>query len=487
VKSLRLTRAQVEARFANTRAQGNDKLFATAPEALALDAQVALVSIPQIGRNLLDEEGWGLLKANLRGASHAFMVAESGPLAKMAYESQRVQMPVPYFLRQGGRELTLRSMAYDKGLSVPDYPQDVQAYFWLVDRATPFDPTQPFEFGLRLGRRFGGFASQTETTEFTSGYTLPRAQALMDSSYEAGWVGNWRARAWEIAVLCLGLIVLSVALARQRWLSATTSRLARFRVAYLIFTLGFIGWYAQGQLTIVNITSSLEALASGNNLSFLMGDPMTVILWGFVLVSLFIWGRGTFCGWLCPFGALQELVSMVVQRLGYLPKKLHTALDGKLKWIKYGVLAFIVVSVFAAPPVGEIAIEIEPFKTAISLYFVRDWPYVVWAVACLVLSTLVYRGYCRYICPLGAALAASKVLQRWNWIARRAECGTGCQSCRHRCEYQAIAPSGKVDYSECFQCLDCVAIYQDDKRCLPLILDKKAARKIIPLHPVEVA
>ena len=53
------------------------------------------------------------------------------------------------------------------------------------------------------------------------------------------------------------------------------------------------------------------------------------------------------------------------------------------------------------------------------------------------------------------------------------------QTCRHRCDYQSISPTGQVAYSECFQCLDCVAIYQDDKRCLPLIQEKR--RSVIPI------
>jgi polyferredoxin len=177
---------------------------------------------------------------------------------------------------------------------------------------------------------------------------------------------------------------------------------------------------------------------------------------------------------------------MIANAIGLHQRRLRTALDAKLKWIKYGVLTTIITSLFVAPSFAEKAVAIEPFETAISFYFMRDWPYVMWAVICLGCGVLVYRGYCRYICPLGAALAAVNFLQRWSWIPRRDACGTPCQSCRHRCEYQAISPVGKINYSECFQCLDCVSIYQDQERCLPLIQERKLKRKndkrFIPIY-----
>ena len=315
-----------------------------------------------------------------------------------------------------------------------------------------------------------------------------RIQNLADrQSSEPDWVNVWRSRRVDIAILLVGLAILSAGLIAQKRLSASSKWLRILRSAYLLFTLGFIGWYAQGQLTIVNVTGAIESLSSGGDLSFLMNDPMTVILWLFVGVSLLVWGRGTFCGWLCPFGALQELISLLANAIGLQQRRLRTALDAKLKWIKYGVLATILVSLFAAPSFAQIAMEIEPFKTAISLYFMREWPFVLWALFCLALSVFVYRGYCRYICPLGAALASVNFLQRWSWIPRRDACGTPCQSCRHRCEYQAIAVTGAVNYSECFQCLDCVSIYQDTQRCLPLIQQGKADKRVISIQALERA
>src|SRR5205085_5863927 len=125
---------------------------------------------------------------------------------------------------------------------------------------------------------------------------------------DRNWVAVWRQRWPDLALLAAGLLVLAVALARQKALTASRRRFAWFRQGYLLFTALFIGWHAQGQLSIVNLTGLLQAMRDGRDLSFFLYVPMTVSLWAFVLMSLLVWGRGTFCGWRCSFGALQVFV-----------------------------------------------------------------------------------------------------------------------------------------------------------------------------------
>jgi transcriptional regulator of nitric oxide reductase len=486
-----LTRAAIDQSFAGTLSFGADKRAGTHPEDIALTLHTALISMPSIGRSLLDSEGWRFLGTSRR-QSHALLIIESGPLARETSQALRVTDDLPFELKQHGKTIKLQRLAYDKGLKVPGYPAQANAYFLVAEKATPLDPAAPFDLSFRLARRFATnqILNQAETRHFAMAHDFHgwRATALNFVAINwsgLDWVKVWRSRLPEIIALLAGLLVLSIGLIAQKSLAANPRRLRRFRLAYLSFTLGFIGWYAQGQLTILNITAALSSLTEGGDLSFLLNDPMTVILWIFVLGTLLVWGRSTFCGWLCPFGALQELISVVANAIGVHQRRLRTALDAKLKWLKYAVLATIVGSLFAAPSFAELAVKVEPFETAISFFFLNDWPYVIWALLCLGLGVLVYRGYCRYLCPLGAALAAVNVLQRWSWIPRRSECGTPCQTCRHRCEYQAISAQGKISYSECFQCLDCVAIYQDKNHCLPLIQQRRDMMRVIPVKFID--
>jgi polyferredoxin len=128
--------------------------------------------------------------------------------------------------------------------------------------------------------------------------------------------------------------------------------------------------------------------------------------------------------------------------------------------------------VFAPDQVDAVA-EIEPFKTAITTLFIRDWYFVAYAAFWLLAGMVHFKGFCRYVCPLGAVMAIGGVVRGRDWIARRAECGSPCQLCRVKCNYGAIRPTGEIRYSECFQCLDCVTIHNDDTQCVPLVLAKR--------------
>jgi polyferredoxin len=245
----------------------------------------------------------------------------------------------------------------------------------------------------------------------------------------------------------------------------------------------FIGWYAQAQLSIVTLIGFVRAALGKGGLAFLLYDPPSLMLWGFTLASLFVWGRGTFCGWLCPFGSIQEFVGDFARWVRVPQLRIGAAWEARLRLIKYLALVSILGSALASSALAERLAEIEPFKTAITLVFIRSAPFVIYAIGLLLGGMFVYKFFCRFLCPLGAAFALIGLARRWDWIARRVECGDPCQLCRSKCRYNAIASTGAVLYHECFQCMDCVAIHNDRKQCVPLILADRKSRALLRRRP----
>lgn len=471
------TNADVEAAFADTAAAGLDSEGAAQPKAPFVELVFAHLNVPSVGRNLLPPETWDYLQKRLEPGDHALLVMSKGRYDIVSEDFVRGTVPDRLSLTQQKLPLELRDLDLDTALNLPPDLAQAQWRVFRVIAPAGLDPAQPLDFELLVTRAKGQFMPEIvrKGLQFTA--SLPSDYFEGADADSKTWSLSWTSRWWELVLLVAALALLAWRLAQPRWLTASPERLQRFRTAYQVFTVGFIGWYAQGQLSIVNITAVIQAALAGRGLGFMLYDPMTVLLWAFVLVTFFVWGRGTFCGWLCPFGALQDLLSSVSKRLGLKPLTVSGRWDARLKRVKFGVLAVILLSALLSVTWTDRLVEIEPFKTSITLNFVREWPFVLWAVATLLSSTLVYKGYCRYVCPLGAAMSVLGKLRRFDWIARRLECGSPCQRCRSDCGYQAIQRNGAIDYGECFQCMDCVVIYESKTLCVPVFLAERDKRE----------
>jgi polyferredoxin len=119
------------------------------------------------------------------------------------------------------------------------------------------------------------------------------------------------------------------------------------------------------------------------------------------------------------------------------------------------------------------AAEIEPFKTAITLRFQREWGYVAFALGVIAVTLFNRKFYCKYVCPLGASLIIPGRFHSFEWLRRRKECGKPCQVCAVECEVQAIRPTGEIVINECHHCLDCQVTYYNDHKCPPLVEKRK--------------
>jgi NosR/NirI family transcriptional regulator, nitrous oxide reductase regulator len=465
-----LTNRDVERAFAGKDGRGLDAEALAHPDDVFCELWVALVTVPTAGRNLLTDAAWKLMNDRIRTGDHVLLVLSRGRHRFVSEMFQRNTIPDALSLRQGGLPIEIRDLDIDAPLRAIGQPDFDLAMTFRVIFQSGLDPGEPMQISTRVTRSRGFIAPERYSQDFGLDYAVPGRFLIPAPEEERTWPATWKARKVDLAVLAAALALLSYALARQSPLVSRARRLRWFRPAFLVFTLGYVGWYAQGQLSIVNVVALLQATLASRSWSFYLYDPLATVLSVYAVAALVLWGRGTFCGWLCPFGAMQELVATVARRLGLRRWRLGADADRRLKRVKYAVLAAILVAAAISPRFSDPLMELEPFKTAVTMRFERTWPFVAYAAATLALGAVIYKGFCRYLCPLGAALALAGRLRRFRWIARRLECGTPCQTCARRCEYQAIDAKGRVDYAECFQCMDCVAVYNSDELCAPRIL-----------------
>ena len=478
----RVLNRDVQEMFASTKVANVDEKARIDPDGVFVDLYVAPVTVPSIGRSLFDERAFEEITRYLEEDDHAILVMTAGRYSFVDDEFVRGAAPRLLSLGQQGLPIELRDLDVEVVPALPATPRVDAIKVFQVASHAGLDPALEWQLALHVVRDRGQIYREQFVRNIDVPYRFAERFLVEPETGEVveGWRALWIERSWEICMLLIGLTVLGAALLWQQGLSRSSRRLSMFRYGFLAFTLGYVGWYAQGQLSIVNITALVQALVAGRDLTFFLYDPMSVLLWGFVVLTLVLWGRGTFCGWLCPFGALQEFIGKAAQRLGVRQISLTQRWDARLKKLKYVVLATIIGSALMSPGLGAELAEIEPFKTAITLVFNRSWPYVVYAVSLLIVGTFVYKAFCRYLCPLGAGLALLGSIQRLDWLTRRTECGSPCQLCRRICEYNAIAEDGRIIYRECFQCLDCVSVYTDPKRCVAEVVMRRSGRRLSP-------
>ncbi|RLQ20456.1 4Fe-4S binding protein [Seongchinamella sediminis] len=302
------------------------------------------------------------------------------------------------------------------------------------------------------------------------------------------WTVLWLERSLELWVLSLALLLLLVILFFQDWLVRHNALFHRVRVAYLLFTVFFIGFYCSAQLSVINLLAFFHSLASGFSWDTLLIEPLIFVLWAFVAVSILLWGRGVYCGWLCPFGAAQDLISKLANRLGFEGYRLPNMLHERLWAIKYFILiALVGLSLDSMVTAAKLA-EVEPFKTTFILRFDRSPVFVAYAVGLLALSALNSKFYCKYLCPLGAGLSFVTGFRVFDWLRRRSECGKPCESCEHQCQIAAIKPTGEINDRECHYCLECQVTYWDEYRCPPMVEQrKKRERRAAKAAPQVIA
>lgn len=175
------------------------------------------------------------------------------------------------------------------------------------------------------------------------------------------------------------------------------------------------------------------------------------------------------CGWLCPFGLIQELIHKIP-----LPKlKVNKTFD-KLKYLKYLIL---VIFVFLLPmfwvnivgmgkptfceficPAGTLEGGIplvllnKPLRAVIG--FLYTWK-IALLVITVILSIFIFRPFCRFICPLGAIYSLFNPISLYRLKIDSDKC-TSCGICSRKCKMQ-VEVYKNPNSLECIRCGECIS------------------------------
>jgi len=171
------------------------------------------------------------------------------------------------------------------------------------------------------------------------------------------------------------------------------------------------------------------------------------------------------CGWLCPFGFIQDLLNKIPSR--------KFNLWAPLRWVKYGVLVVMVILMplflldhygLGQPwfckllcPAGTLLgalplISIKPaLWTTIGFYF---WNKVTILVVIIILAIFIARPFCRILCPLGAFYSLFTRMTLVQLEFTEGNC-VQCRSCVRVCP-MGVTPHEERDSRECIMCLKCL-------------------------------
>ena len=200
------------------------------------------------------------------------------------------------------------------------------------------------------------------------------------------------------------------------------------------------------------------------------GSKISLYVSGFLIFIGAVMGRYV-CGWLCPFGLIQDLLNKIP-----FPKKLRTFRGDKLlRKLKYVILAVFVIllpmTVADASGLGdpwfckyicpagtlEGGVPLVLLNSALreTVGFLYTWKLLILAVT-VILSVIIYRPFCKYICPLGAVYSFFNKVSVFKITLDKEKC-VGCGRCAKTCKMN-VNPSENPDGAECIRCRECISV-----------------------------
>ena len=203
-------------------------------------------------------------------------------------------------------------------------------------------------------------------------------------------------------------------------------------------------------LAVINNQFNLVNLAS----------PL-LILTGTILVTILL-GR-FFCGFLCSFGAMGDLLWYISSKTFKFKFKVSERLDKFLKLFKYVILLFIVLGLWTFE-IWSLDSLSSPWSIFGMYTAIGNWPsftYLISIGGFLLLlimlgSLFIERFFCRYLCPLGGVFAIISRFRVFRIHKNREKCGA-CRICTNNCPMGIpLYRYDVITSGECIDCFNCV-------------------------------
>ncbi len=280
---LRLTRGAVARAF---RARGAVVAAPGAPGAKLddpfIDLHAGLITPPRVGQNLLGKLEFNRLIAGIGVDDQAILITAPGLYSFKGTRFVRSGVFDRVQLVQGERTIRLTKQGYRnlERLRAADAPELREIGVFVIPADTGFDPLAPWRLELLVGREteMGGMVHVSFALDYAlpERYRLPpvadaggaAGQATGHADAESGapdappdlWRRIWRERIGRIVIVSLILAALTTILVFQDAVTRDRRRYRVIRPAFLGVTLLWIGWYAGGQLSVVNVLTFVHSL-----------------------------------------------------------------------------------------------------------------------------------------------------------------------------------------------------------------------------------
>ncbi len=181
------------------------------------------------------------------------------------------------------------------------------------------------------------------------------------------------------------------------------------------------------------------------------------ILMLLVLATAVLFGP-VFCGWVCPFGSVQEWMGKLGRKLfrKKFNRMISHSIDRILRYLRYAVLIWVVV--VTAYSAKLFFSDYDPYFTLFNLWSDElALSGVIILAVVLLLSLVIERPFCKYACPYGAVLGITNTFRIFQ-IRRKAKTCINCNRCSNVCPMNIdVANKGTVRDHQCISCYVCTS------------------------------